>query len=101
MTIFSAIICIEKWKWKKIWLGCTCVSWVVGFSEQISKCLMSNMAWGCDDYFLLLLGKWTLWFTLSAHCSFSSNSFHGQITQKAVHQLSDPEKKFSALIEWM
>ena len=28
-----------------------------------------------------------------AHCSFSSNSFHGQITQKAVHQISDPENK--------
>ena len=25
------------------------------------------------------------------HCSVSSNSFHGQITQKAVHQISDPE----------
>ena len=29
----------------------------------------------------------------AAHCSVSSNSFHGQITQKAVHQISDPENK--------
>ena len=28
-----------------------------------------------------------------AHCFVSSNSFHGQITQKAVHQISDPENK--------
>ena len=28
-----------------------------------------------------------------AHCSVSSNSFHGQITQKAVHQIGDPENK--------
>ena len=28
-----------------------------------------------------------------SHCFVSSNSFHGQITQKAVHQLSDPENK--------
>ena len=27
------------------------------------------------------------------HCSVSSNSFHGQITQKGVHQISDPENK--------
>ena len=32
-------------------------------------------------------------FQLIAHCSVSSNSFHGQITQKAVHQISDPENK--------
>ena len=30
---------------------------------------------------------------IGTHCSFSSNSFHGQITHKAVHQLSDPENK--------
>ena len=29
----------------------------------------------------------------STHCSVSSNSFHGQITQKAVHQITDPENK--------
>ena len=28
-----------------------------------------------------------------AHCFVSSNSFHGQITQKAVHQITDPENK--------
>ena len=28
-----------------------------------------------------------------AHCFVSSNSFHRQITQKAVHQITDPEKK--------
>ena len=28
-----------------------------------------------------------------AHCAFSSNLFHGQITQKHVDQLSDPENK--------
>ena len=27
------------------------------------------------------------------HCSVSLYLFHGQITQKAVHQLSDPENK--------
>ena len=29
----------------------------------------------------------------SAHCFVSSNLFHGQITQKAVHQISDPDTK--------
>ena len=29
----------------------------------------------------------------TSHCSFSSNSFHGQITQKAVYQITDPENK--------
>ena len=33
------------------------------------------------------------WLTNDSHCSLSSNSFHGQITQKAVHQLSDQENK--------
>ena len=33
----------------------------------------------------------------AAHCSVSSNSFHGQITQKAVHQISDPDTKNVAI----
>ena len=33
------------------------------------------------------------WFESGSHCSFSSNSFHGQIIQKAVQQVSDPENK--------
>ena len=28
-----------------------------------------------------------------SHCTFSSNLFHGQITQKYIDQLSDPENK--------
>ena len=28
-----------------------------------------------------------------SHCFVSSNSFHGQITQKAVHQITDLENK--------
>ena len=32
-------------------------------------------------------------FYRTSHCSVSSNSFHGQITQKAVHQITDPENK--------
>ena len=31
--------------------------------------------------------------SFSTHCAFSSNSFNGQITKKAIHQLSDPENK--------
>ena len=27
------------------------------------------------------------------HCSVSSNSVHKQITQKSVHQITDPENK--------
>ena len=32
-----------------------------------------------------------------SHCSVSSNSFHGQITQKAVHQITGPENKKGAI----
>ena len=32
-------------------------------------------------------------FITFAHCFVSSNSFHGQITQKAVHQITDSENK--------
>ena len=31
--------------------------------------------------------------TPATHCSVSSNSFHRQIIQKAVHQITDPENK--------
>ena len=33
------------------------------------------------------------------HCFVSSNSFHGQITQKAVHQITDPENKKNVAID--
>ena len=36
-----------------------------------------------------------------SHCSLSSNSFHGQITQKAVHQLSDQENKKISLRKFL
>ena len=34
-----------------------------------------------------------------SHCAFSSNLFHGQITQKAIHQLRDPEKEKNVAFE--
>ena len=38
---------------------------------------------------------WSLgqFFFTVAHTTVSSNSFHGQITQKTVHQISDPDTK--------
>ena len=35
------------------------------------------------------------------HCFVSSNSFHGQITQKAVHQITDSENKNVAIDNFM
>ena len=43
--------------------------------QLISECLFEKIVW------------------TKTHCFVSSNSFHGQIIQKAVHQLSDPENK--------
>ena len=45
-----------------------------------------------EDKNPILFNK-TNWTLLHTHCFVSSNSFHGQITQKAVHQITDPENK--------
>ena len=66
--------------------------WNLNFPPKTNKSILRTS----QDFFYFitdyLVWSWPVTQEI-AHCSVSSNSFHGQITQKAVHQITDPENK--------